>query len=146
MGRRSFVVLILAFVTGCESGGVPAGPADELEKLKGTWTGPVLLGDVPGKGDVTLKCTSSTVTISGKGVTGKDYSISHPYTIDPTKKPKWIDFKGDPKSDPPYPTTYGIYELDGDKLKICMGTHATRPDKFGGGYGTVTAYYRLTRK
>ena len=51
-----------------------------------------------------------------------------------------------PKSDPPMPSTYGIYELDGDQLQICMGNHGKRPERFGGRMGTVTAIYRLTRK
>lgn len=144
MGKR-LALLVLAFgIVGCArsaGGDEPAGLPDEVAKLKGTWTGSVLLGDAPG-GDVTVEFTAGTVKFTHKN--GR--SFSRPYSIDPTQTPKWIDFKEVPKSDPPLSLVYGIYEIDGDKLKICMGAHGKRPSKFGGGYGTVIGYYVLKRK
>lgn len=49
------------------------------------------------------------------------------YKIDPNTKPKSIDI-----ADPQGETTLGIYELDGDTLKMCIvrGKNMVRPTEF----------------
>jgi uncharacterized protein (TIGR03067 family) len=119
--------------------GEPAGPADEIDKLKGTWTGGVRLGDAPG-GKVTVEITATTLTITHQTVV-----LSYPYKIDPTKSPKWIDLLSPANADPPKPTVPGIYELDGDKLTITTGYHGVRPGQGKKGIGHPANVYRLTR-
>jgi uncharacterized protein (TIGR03067 family) len=49
------------------------------------------------------------------------------FTLNPKKKPKWIDLaRGD------YRPLRGIYELDGDNLKLCLNAQAggDRPSQF----------------
>jgi uncharacterized protein (TIGR03067 family) len=53
---------------------------------------------------------------------------AQPYTLDPGKSPKAIDWLGDRKDVSPVP---GIYELDGDTLKVCWGVgDKVRPREF----------------
>jgi uncharacterized protein (TIGR03067 family) len=42
------------------------------------------------------------------------------YKLDPTKMPKWIDFTRSGR------TTFGIYDLDEDNLKICFPKRGKR--------------------
>ena len=120
---------------------VPAegNPPEEVARLRGTWAGTVLLGDAPV--EATVEFTPDEILITQKGM-----KRSRPYVLDPTKDPRWIDLVGSLKSDPPQPSTLGIYELDGERLRIALGTPLTRPTGFGGGMGTVTAVYLLSRK
>ncbi|HSQ57227.1 MAG TPA: TIGR03067 domain-containing protein, partial [Gemmata sp.] len=67
-------------------------------------------------------------------------TIENKFTLDPTKSPKAFDILPSDKS------SQGIYEFEGDALKICLGNHDVRPTKFGGKMGMVTAIYRLTRQ
>src|SRR5437667_4893405 len=41
------------------------------------------------------------------------------YKLDPGKKPKWIDLAPIGRDGKPGKTALGIYELDGDNLKVC---------------------------
>jgi uncharacterized protein (TIGR03067 family) len=47
-------------------------------------------------------------------------------TLYPSKQPKWIDTKDKKYGD----TMEGIYELNGDTLKMCLGRPGKRPEKF----------------
>jgi uncharacterized protein (TIGR03067 family) len=68
-------------------------------------------------------------------------------TLDPTKTPKAIDFEitsGTYKG-----VVYlGIYELDGDTLRICfaMPDRPVRPTEFTAGKGSVRALSELKRE
>ncbi len=55
--------------------------------------------------------------ITGDKITYKvgDKTTELTYKLDPTKKPKWIDFTRGGRT-----TTLGIYDLEGDNLKICF--------------------------
>lgn len=46
------------------------------------------------------------------------------FTLDPSKSPKQIDLSADGKK------LAGIYELTGDKLKICLSASGQRPSRF----------------
>jgi uncharacterized protein (TIGR03067 family) len=53
-----------------------------------------------------------------------------PYKLDPGKKPKLIDWLAGGRHGPSKPVP-GIYELEGDRLKICWGGEGkARPQEF----------------
>jgi uncharacterized protein (TIGR03067 family) len=105
----------------------------EVAKLQGEWTIVSVLvnGAKASEEDVkavrrkieganfvlTVKKEESSSTVKGK------------YTLDPTKRPKHIDvivLDGDKER----VITPGIYELDGDTQKVCLGRPDARPDDF----------------
>lgn len=49
-------------------------------------------------------------------------------SLDPAKKPKEIDFRS--ADDKDKDVVKGIYELDGDDLKLCLAFKTERPTKF----------------
>jgi uncharacterized protein (TIGR03067 family) len=65
------------------------------------------------------------------------------YKLDPAKKPKQIDIAFSDSE-----TAEGIYELDGDKLKLCLTKpgHGDRPAKFDATEGRETVLLVLKRK
>lgn len=115
-------------------------PPEEFKLLKGSWTGSVLHGDAPG-GKVEVEFTATHMKVIGKFATTEQR-----YSVDPGQNPKWIDTKGTRVNGQDFPGAPGIYEVNGDQLKICFGAHNKRPEKFGGGYGYVIANYVLKRK
>ena len=56
-------------------------------------------------------------------------STSATFTIDPTKKPRTIDLTGTMGGDKGK-KYLGIYELNGNELKLCIGDPKNRPTKF----------------
>jgi uncharacterized protein (TIGR03067 family) len=65
------------------------------------------------------------------------------YKLDPARKPKQIDIAfGETE------TAEGIYELDGDKLKVCLTKpgHGDRPTKFDSTEGRESVLLVLKRK
>jgi uncharacterized protein (TIGR03067 family) len=66
--------------------------------------------------------------------------------LDPTKCPKWLDAtftQGGPTGE----TVQGIYQLDGDALKVCVGTPETeRPAQFESKSGTKLRLIVYERK
>jgi uncharacterized protein (TIGR03067 family) len=104
-----------------------------LEPLQGTWEMQKLVGrgkDVPPE-----KAKAIVFRIAGDQLQRfvNDIDRKDPSTIkvDAGQKPAHLDLtpakEGDPKM-------LGIYELDGDTLKICMSSKK-RPDKFDGTEG-----------
>jgi uncharacterized protein (TIGR03067 family) len=106
--------------------------AADLKAMQGAWQlvevatpdGPVPADELKGA-KVTIK--DDKLTLEGLNPTKKEFSVK----LDPSQKPKAIDltalndaFKGK--------TTQGIYSLDGDTLKVCMGNKDTkaRPKEF----------------
>jgi uncharacterized protein (TIGR03067 family) len=63
-------------------------------------------------------------------------------TVDPSKKPKWMDSvtTGEDKK------ALAIYELDGDTLKICVGLKGERPKEFTGKKDSGCALYVYKRE
>jgi uncharacterized protein (TIGR03067 family) len=114
---------------------------DGTKTLKGTWT-IVAVFDADGK-RVPVKADgqgpSRTIVFeASKGVFkdlhGKNRHQEFTYKLDPTKRPKQIDFK-DATED--RELWLGIYELDGDTLKLCFArTRTGRPTEFKQPKGT----------
>jgi uncharacterized protein (TIGR03067 family) len=106
------VPLCLAVVLTAET--ARSGDKKEREKLEGTWS---LVKITGGKSEDKEK--GAKLTFKGDKITLKtgDETKEATYSIDPTQKPKEMTVhmvKGDKKV-----TVQGIYELDGDTLKIC---------------------------
>jgi len=94
--------------------------AKESEKLAGTWqtTSAVNEGEkMPDEqaSRIVLVFTGEKFEVSNGGKS----MMKGTFTIDPSKTPKTIDMKST-SGKHQGKTTPGIYELDGDSLKICM--------------------------
>ena len=87
--------------------------AQELKQLEGMWD--VIAFEVDGKVQPKEK-SPKQIVITGDKLTGLGPEMT--ITVDPAKKPKWIDliFK---KTNKPYPIR-AIYDVRGDELRICM--------------------------
>ena len=121
----------------------------EAEKLQGTWQITELIGNgkkFPEEGTKGMK-----ITFTGDKMkivrSAEDEGRSFTFKVDPTKKPKAIDttaqdgnFKGE--------TVQGIYELDGDTLKLCLPNRpgADRPAKLESTEGSNLGLLTLKRE
>ena len=92
----------------------------ELKKLEGSWA--TVFIEAAGQ-KVTDEDKIKTRKLSTKGdkytLKVGDETVQGTIEINPTKKPKTIDVKPDSGSNKGK-TLLGIYELDGDSLKICL--------------------------
>lgn len=103
-----------------------------VEALKGTWQ--MVSGTRPGNVAIpedevkqfTMVIDDSTLTHRKDG---KDYGGPRSYTIDPAKTPKEIDLEYK-EGAAAGARRLGIYELDGDTLKISLGSPDRRPTGF----------------
>jgi uncharacterized protein (TIGR03067 family) len=98
--------LLMASVAVGEGG----EPAKEVEKLQGKWKATKIEGRNPGKLDgvfVTIKGNKLTL----EGQTQKPMEFT--FRLNPSAKPKAIDLMFE------LGTLLGVYELDGDALKVC---------------------------
>jgi uncharacterized protein (TIGR03067 family) len=125
----------------------------ELEKLQGTWK--TVASESEGqKIEAAAGVTMPTVTIDGD-----QYLVNYPQNqakgrklsgttikIDPSKKPKTIDFTNADGSDDGKPSK-GIYQLDGDTLRICYNPDkdGERPTEFATKSGSRVRYIVLKR-
>jgi uncharacterized protein (TIGR03067 family) len=107
-----FTLPTAAFLLG--AAGAKDDARGDHEKLQGTWK--VASAEDSGRKapdeavkNLKLVITKDKITYEFGGKTTK-----WSFKLDATKKPKWIDLtEGDR-------TTLGIYELEGDNLKICL--------------------------
>jgi len=135
---RLHAVVILGF--GCLVAALTIGRAgaqddaakNELKKLEGTWA-TVSIEAAGQKLTDEDKIKTRKLTMKGEKYTLKvgDETVQGTIEINPTKKPKTIDVKPDSGSNKGK-TLLGIYELDGDNLKICLAAPGKeRPTAFG---------------
>jgi len=110
----------------------PQNGKKDLDAMQGTWAMVAL--EVDGKPVPDEKIKDTTLVVKGDKyitkVKGKEYETI--ITLDPGKKPKAIDMvftEGDKKDK----ALRGIYEIEGDTLKICRGLRPEqdRPTQFG---------------
>ena len=104
---------------------------EDKQKLQGTWK--LIAFEIAGKGDDDTKDENRELVIDGDKITVKNEGKEveqESFVLDPTKKPKNIEvttLTGDEKNK----KRLGIYELDGDNLKICIDEKGeTRPAEF----------------
>ena len=111
---------------------------EELKKLQGTWL--LVMSEQDGMKSDPNFVKNGKMVISGNKMTvygGKVKSSEATIVLNPAKKPKTIDATqtyGGPKG-----TKYlGIYELEDDTLKICLG-EKQRPKDFTAKKGSKRA-------
>jgi uncharacterized protein (TIGR03067 family) len=118
----------------------------ELKRLEGTWrTVAVELGgkemnrDDIGPHNLLVFSGNKCTLVSGPN---NERKIEYTFTIDPTKKPKWMNTTR--TSDKLY--LLGIYELKGNTLKIFeCGSGGKRPTEFKTKEGTREVIHTLQR-
>ena len=121
------------FLGGCSSkeGSKPPTAADNLQ---GTWT--IVSSESDGRqnsesdlGRGGWKIGTSTISTFKEGESGEELN----YKLDPKQNPKSIDISKNNEKE----KGYGIYVLEGDKLKVCVSgpSDKERPSKFEGGSG-----------
>src|SRR5258707_1339541 len=126
--RALFSLIAVSVLLG---GGAPDAVKKEMTQLEGEWS--MVLGEADGfslpkalvkSGKRVAKDGETTITIGGQ------VYFKAKYTIDPTKKPKSIDYvmtEGPTKGK----THLGIYEFDGEMVKFCFAAPGTdRPTDF----------------
>jgi RNA polymerase sigma factor (sigma-70 family) len=99
--------------------------AEELARLQGTWVMSAVQwkDEKPAEQDITTDARRLLVIKGNKCVEGQVLGPKGEWflRIDPTRRPKEIDM-GDSAEFKPEETTYGIYELKEDSLKILPGS------------------------
>jgi uncharacterized protein (TIGR03067 family) len=123
----------------------------DLEALKGTWA--VVSAERDGKKftDDQLKGVLVTFDADGKVSVQRQGQPLFEGTvmIDPTKKPKTIDATQTSEGDNKGKTAHGIYEIEGDTLKICSAEFGKeRPSEFSSkpGSGHFLRVYKREKK
>jgi uncharacterized protein (TIGR03067 family) len=125
---------VLAVVTAWAQDNEATKP--DQAKLQGTWT--MVSGERDGQAFPSEYLTNSTRVVKGGETTvtvqGQLF-MKAKFSLDPSKNPKTIDYaiNGGPYAGL---TMFGIYELDGDRVKFCLATpgskrpagFATKPD------------------
>ena len=115
---------------------IAAAPAEgqpkEEKAIQGTWT--VVSREFVGKKTPDADLRALKVTIDENFLTLDDgqKKEKHAYKLDPSRKPKAIDLTKTGIEG--RETTLGIYELDGDTLKLCWSEKDPdhRPTRFAG--------------
>jgi uncharacterized protein (TIGR03067 family) len=136
--RRAIVALTLAIggavalAAGCggpSTSSPPTGPSTsvpeddatkfERERLQGRW----VMIDSERDGKKLEPGGSQRVVFEGNTMTWKDssHSFAKTFRLDPQPTPKQIDFTSISEETKGL-RGYGIYELDGDRLKLCMNS------------------------
>jgi uncharacterized protein (TIGR03067 family) len=108
--------LVAAWIAGADD------PADEAGKLQGTWS--IVSADGLDAPQEALK--RMKVVIRGETLLftdGKKEGEKSTFKLAPSRKPKAIDFSKDPNG----PIVRGIYEMDGDTLKLVWRIEGPRP-------------------
>lgn len=145
MKTRAFLVLAVALCVAADK--PKADPKKELEKLQGTW---VMTGlEVNGEEVPEKKLKGTTLVIKGDKyiVQVKDAKHETTIKIDPSKDPRHIDMYFPDGPNLPK-LSKGVYELDGDTLKICrnQAPGEERPKQIGSWPDTNVFVVTWTRK
>jgi uncharacterized protein (TIGR03067 family) len=120
----------------------------ELKALQGTWR--PISQELDGKktSEEELKDRAVVFDAAGKASLrhGDKILLESAWKIDPTKKPKAVDStytSGENKGK----TRLGIYELEGDTLRVCLGPIGKeRPTEFSSKPGSGNLLFRFERE
>jgi len=150
MKRSALLVWALLAALGMQAWAADDKVAEEDKKFEGTWvvTGMEVGGNkVPAEeiGNINM-----TFTFKGKNYeqkAGDTLVEAGKQDLDPSKKPKQMDITvtdGQTKGK----KQLAIYEIEGDKLKVCAADHddTVRPTKFETKEGTKHMLFELKKK
>jgi uncharacterized protein (TIGR03067 family) len=125
--RRSLLLVVVGLLVGADT------PKDEASKLNGTWMmvsgeeqGKKLSEEALQKSRLVIKGDEQLVQVAGDTLKGT-------HKLNPAAKPRTIDVAD---TEGPYKgkTLLGIYEVDGDQLKVCFAMPGKpRPRDFASG-------------
>lgn len=109
-------------------------------KIQGTWT--VSTGEKAGRKAPAEGLKDVRMTFSGEEFAWKtgEKEIKGKFSLDATKAPKEISMSAEDKK------LVGIYKLDGDELKICVGIGDDRPTDFATKAGAKSLLIVLKRE
>jgi uncharacterized protein (TIGR03067 family) len=125
---RSTLVLCTLLLPAAVLCGQEEAIKKEKAKLAGAW----VVESMEMMGKKVESSVGDTFTFASDKVTLKTKVKEEleTYKLDPSKKPREIDFKSKE-------TILGIYELDGDTLKLCVSTSGKRPTAFDSNQGIL---------
>jgi uncharacterized protein (TIGR03067 family) len=144
MQARLLVILTAGFLLGAAT--AQDGGTTDKDKLQGTWT--VVSAEQDGK--PANKAKGNTFTFAAEKVTfSQPKKTEAIYELDSTQKPKHLTIKVKLEIEgigPVEGVIRGIYQLEGDTLKICIGGRdAQRPLEFATKPGTGQALWVCKR-
>jgi uncharacterized protein (TIGR03067 family) len=131
MQSRLFSLLVSAFLLCLVTGAGRVAP-DDKASLQGVWSAESMEADgKPAPAEVVkwMRLTFKGDNVLFRGNFGDDREEECSFKIDATKSPRHFDFTP-PNQEKPI---LGIYEITGDKLRICLrhgGSSAGRPTEF----------------
>jgi len=130
MNRNLAFALVACCLTAADDPGDNRVKQD-MAKLQGAWT--CIAMDCNGEPapEELLKEINARLNFHGPDLTmtsnETDGAIRTRFELDPSATPKHIDLISEPR-------TLGIYEIEGDTLKFCLGVD-DRPTTFAGKFG-----------
>jgi uncharacterized protein (TIGR03067 family) len=142
MKRRAWILLTIGFVMAAETPKENATKKDQ-ERLQGTWK--VVAVEVNGKKADAKEIEKFKWIITADKITwsyGRNPDPDFLYKLDSSREPKRIDLTFPERKTE---TTEGIYKLDGDDLKVCIGK-TERPTDFTAKAGSRHYLYVLKRE
>ena len=136
-------LLVLAYALGLSSCGSPGEAAKtDYDRMQGMWS--VMAWETKGEPPPDEPFEKLRVEIAGDRLVFHEDQTKYVLTfvLNPAASPKTIDLQR--KDEPPMP---GIYELDGDTLKVCFNKGKERPKEFSiDGEGTRTLFVLKRQK
>jgi len=148
MKRSLLLVWALLATLVVQAWAVDDKVAEEDKKFEGTWV--VTMMEVGGRKVPEGEFKEMTFTFKGKKYEqklGDKLVEAGTQDLDPSKTPKQMDIsvsEGEAKGE----KQLAIYEIDGDKAKICAAIHGDkeRPSKFETKEGSMSMIFELKRK
>lgn len=140
------ILMILAFLVFGQSAHQDASTSDDAERLQGTWNFVSL--EVEGSKLPDAMLSGSKIIIKGDNFKSISAGVTYEgkIKIDSSKTPRNLDliFTDGPEKGR---TSFGIYDLSGDDLKICLSLAGnTRPTEFASKPGSGFAFETLKRE
>jgi uncharacterized protein (TIGR03067 family) len=129
---KTKLIAVITALTGTMLAFAAEKPGTDARAIQGVWV--VISAELNGKAVESSK--GDKFTFSGDKVTIQNAvkkSAPETFTLDEAASPKRIDIAGEQPSQ-------GIYQLDGDKLKLCYGN--TRPGGFDSNLGLLLVFKR----
>ena len=140
-----FALVAAAASLGCPGKQPTQGGAEQpkpTSKLDGTWQAVRIEAEDGTSGDDMASATRLTIAGEKLKVTLGAANIDGVITTDTTRNPKTFDAKGSSKEGAKLNWS-GIYEFEGDTLKLCIGEPGARPKEFKSNPATLWVLKRV---